>query len=91
MENGQALLEYIPDLVNYMIEQESGYRKLEAKLSDEFSGDKRNSSAYCETQAKSSDYYREWQRSKNFLELIYELVNMSKALGRGLNSEFNAS
>lgn len=91
MENGFALLEYSPSLVNHMIEQESEYRKLEAKLSDESIGEKRNSSAYCEAQAKSSDSYREWQRAKNFLELVYELVNMSKALGRGINNEFNAN
>jgi len=91
MENGQALLEYIPNLISYMVEQEGEYRKFEAKLSDEYTGDKRNSSAYCETQSKATEFYKEWQKAKNFLELIYELVNMSKALGRGINNEFNAS
>ena len=91
MLNGEALLEYVPELIIYSISQESEYRKLEAMLSDEYQGDKRNSSAYCETQAKSSDFYKEWQKTKMFMELMYEMVNMSKALGRGLTSEFNAT
>ena len=91
MLNGEALLEYIPELIIYSIEQESGYRKLEAKLSDEYTGEKRNSSAYCETQAKASEFYKEWMKTKMFMELMYEMVNMAKALGRGLNSEIKAS
>ena len=91
MTNGFALLEYIPELIIYSIEQESLYRKLEAKLSDEYQGDKRNSSAYCETQAKASEFYKEWMKTKMFMELIFEMVNMAKALGRGLNNEIKAS
>ena len=91
MTNGEALLEYIPELIIYSIEQESLYRKFEAKLSDEYQGDKRNSSAYCETHAKAQDSYKEWMKTKMFIELIYEMVNMSKALGRGLNNEIKAS
>ena len=92
MENGQALLEYIPNLISYMVEQEAEYRKFEAKLIDERDDtSKRYTSSYCETKSKATDFYKEWQKAKNFLELIYELVNMSKALGKGLNSEFNAS
>jgi tryptophan 2,3-dioxygenase len=91
MTNGEALLEFIPELIIYSIGQESEYRKMEAKLSDEYTGDKRNSSAYCETQAKASEFYKEWQKTKMFMELMYEMVNMAKALGRGLNSELNAT
>jgi len=104
MLNGEALLEYIPELIIYSIGQESEYRKMEARLSDEYESiemevagsyvnkkGKRNSGAYCETQAKASDFYREWQKTKMFMELIYEMVNMAKALGRGLNSELKAS
>ena len=91
MLNGEALLEYIPELIIYSIGQESEYRKMEARLSDEYQGDKRNSSAYCETQAKASEFYKEWQKTKMFMELMYEMVNMAKALGRGINSEIKAS
>ena len=92
MENGYALLEYSPTLVNYMIEQEHEYRKFESGLVDEKDENgKQRTSSYAETKAKATTFYKEWQRAKNFLDLVYELVNMSKALGRGINNEFNAS
>ena|ERR1035437_2772804 len=92
MTSGLALLEYIPNLVIYMTEQEGEYRKFESGLIDgkDDTGKSRTSS-YSETKAKATAFYREWQKAKYFLELIYELVNMSKALGRGINSEFNAT
>lgn len=90
--NAEALLEYCPELINYSIDQESEYRKFEAKLTDEKDElGKRNSGAYCETKAKATDYYKEWQRSKQFLELLYEMVNMSKKLAGSIDKEFNAS
>ena len=91
MLNGEALLEYLPELINYSVDSESSYRKYEAKLSDEYTGDKRNSSAYCDAQAKAQPQYQEWQRAKNFIELIYEIVNMSKKLAGGIDSELRAS
>lgn len=92
MINAEALLEYIPELINYSVGQESEYRKFEAGLSTKTETDgKRLTSSYCETQAKATEFYQEWQRAKQFIELMYEMVNMSKALGRGINKEFNAS
>lgn len=89
--NAEALLEYLPYLINYSVDQEALYRKHEATLANEKDENgKRNSSAYCETQAKSTDYYTEWQRSKQFMELIYELVQMSKKLMASVDKEFNA-
>lgn len=91
MTNAEALLEYLPELINYAFEQEAEYRKFEAKLSDEKDEfGKRYSGSYCETKAKATDFYANWQRAKNFMELMYEMVNMAKALGRGVNNEFNA-
>lgn len=92
MSNGLALLEYLPSLINYSVEQEAEYRKFESNLSDqkdEFS--KRLSSSYCETKAKATDYYKEWQRAKNFIELIYELVQISKKLAGSIDLEMRAS
>lgn len=102
MTSGFALLEYSPELINYSVDQESEYRKYEAKLSNEYeviviqgvtanAKGKRNTSSYCDTQAKATDYYKEWQRAKNFIELIYELVNMAKKLASGVDKELNAS
>ena len=90
MMNGEALLEYIPNLIEYAVEQESQYRKFEASLANESKDGKPFTSSYCETQAKATDFYKEWQKSKQFIELIYEMVQMSKALAKGVNQEFNA-
>ena len=91
LTSGEALLEYMPGLINHSIEQESLYRKFEAELANKRdSADKPFSNAYCETQAKATDYYKEWQKAKQFIELMYEMVNMAKALGRGVNREFNS-
>jgi hypothetical protein len=92
MLNGEALLEYIPELIIYSIGQESEYRKFESSVLDEKDENgKSRTSSYAETKAKAQDSYREWRKTSQFLELIYELVNMSKALGRSVNKEFNAS
>lgn len=89
--NAEALLERIPQLINYATTQEGEYRKFEAKLSDEFDvNNKRNSSAYCDTQAKATDFYREWQKAKLFTELIYEMVNLAKKLAGSVDKELNA-
>lgn len=90
--NAEALLEYLPGLINYSVTQEKEYRKEEARLANENDQNgKKNSGAYCETQAKATDFYTEWQRSKQFIELVYELVNMSKKLAGSVDKEYNAS
>src|ERR1035437_5957898 len=91
MLNGEALLEYIPELILYSVSQESEYRKFEAGMIDETNGTKKLTSSYCETKAKATDFYKEWQKTKQFIELMFEMVNMAKALGRGLNNEIKAS
>lgn len=89
--DGMALLEYLPGLITYSVEQEKEYRKFEAKMIDERDDTgKRYTSSYSETKAKATDYYAEWQKSKQFQELIYEMVNMSKVLARSVNKEFNS-
>lgn len=92
VEDGLALLEEIPKLVEISIIQESEYRKFEARLSDEKDENgKRFTNSYCETQSKATDYYKDWQKAKQTIEFVYELVNMSKILARGVSKEFNAN
>lgn len=89
--NAEALLEYLPRMIDHCVDQEAEYRKFEAKMSDEKDENgKRFSGAYCETKAKATDYYKEWQRSKQFIELMYELCNMAKKLAGSIDSELNA-
>lgn len=89
--NAEALLEYCPKLIEYAVDQESEYRKFEAKLADsKDENGKRNTSAYCETQAKAQDSYKEWQRAKQFIELLYEMVNMAKKLAGSVDKELNS-
>ena len=91
MTNGEALLEYIPQLIKYSIEQESEYRKFEAKLSNEHYENKRNSGAYAETQSKATDFYKNWQQAKQFIELMYEMVNMAKKLAGSVDRELQVN
>jgi hypothetical protein len=90
MTNAEALLEFIPNLINHSVEQESQYRKFEANLSNEIDENKKKlTSSYCETQAKATDFYKEWQKVKMFLDFIYEMVNMSKKLAISVDRELN--
>lgn len=92
MANAFALLEYMPNLVLYSVTQEAQYRKFEAKLaleSDE--NGKRNTSSFCDTQAKATQFYADWQKAKLFIELMYEMVQMAKKLAGSVDKEFNAS
>ncbi len=90
MTNGEALLEFIPQLIDYSITKESEYRKYEAGLANEMDGLKRNSGSYCETQAKATDYYSEWQKTKMTIDWIYEMVNLSKKLATSVDRELNS-
>lgn len=90
MMNGEALLEYIPELIAYNVDEEHEYRKFEARLLDEkIEGKKPNTSSYCEAQAKATESYKNWQRSKQIIELMYEMVQMAKKLATGVDKEFN--
>ncbi len=91
MLNGEALLEYLPELINYSIDQESSYRKFEANLTNQEKDGKLFTSSYCETNAKATDFYKEWQRTKHFIELMYEMVNLSKKLASSVSDEFKSS
>lgn len=89
--NSEALLEYLPELINHSVDMEALYREFEAKLADELDEQgKRRSGAYCETKAKATEHYREWQRSKQMIELVYELVQMGKKIASSVDKEFNA-
>lgn len=90
--NAEAMLEYLPNLINFQIEQEKCYRKFEAELGNKKDDNgKFLSSSYCETQAKATDYYSEWQRARKFEELVYEMVKLGKMLARSVDKEYNAS
>jgi len=90
MVNAETLLEFIPELIRYSVEQESEYRKFEAGLIDEKDGEKKLSGAYCETKAKATSFYKEWSKVKQFIELMYEMVNLSKKLAGSVDRELNA-
>lgn len=74
--NAQALLDYLPDLIDYNVEQEHLYRKYEASqlIIDTMT------SAKAETMAKATEHYKEFIRSKNYREWIYEAINIAKKL-----------
>lgn len=91
MVNAEALLENLPTLINYSIDQESQYRKFEAKLASEEIEGKKPTGSYCETQAKATDFYREWQKAKLFIDLMYEMVALSKKLAGSVDKELSAS
>jgi len=92
MINAEALLEFVPALINYSVDQEIEYRKFEARYTNEIDKQgKRNSGAYAETQAKATDFYKDWTKAKLFIDLIYEMVNLSKKLAGSVDRELSAS
>ena len=92
LENGQALLDYVPDLIEIMVNSEHAYRKLEAKLSQEKDElGKRNTSAWRETQAKASEDYREYIKAEATLKWVYDSVNLSKKLAQDNENELKST
>lgn len=90
MNNGLALLEYLPALIEYSVDMESEYRKFESKILHEVdSAGKQRTSAYADTEAKATEYYKNWSYSKQFIELVYQLVAMAKKLSSSVDKEFN--
>ena len=89
--NAEELLEYIPSLINYSVDQEHAYRVIESELTEKFDGNnKRNTSTYCETKAKATESYQEWRRADKFIDFMYEMINVSKKLaGTVLKDENN--
>lgn len=90
--NAQALLDYVPQLIEIMVNEEHEYRKLEAKLSiekDELG--KKNTSAWCEVQAKATDNYREYTKAKATLDWVYDSVNLSKKLAVDTDKNLTAT
>ncbi len=85
--NGQALLDWLPNLIDYNVEQEHEYRKFEA---EQLSGENITSSK-AEALAKATVFYKEFIRSKNYISWIYECVNMSKKLASDINNNLKAS
>jgi len=91
LENGQALLDYAPDLIELMVNNEHEYRKREAELSNtKDDNGKFFSNSYCETQAKSTDNYREYIKAKATLDWLYDSVNLAKKLAVSNEQELHA-
>lgn len=89
--NAQAVLDYLPAIIRYEVEQEAQYRQFEAKLALERDlNGKLNTGGFCETQAKATPFYTEYRKSQLFRELMYEVVQMSKKMARSHEQEFNA-
>lgn len=85
--NSQALLDYLPDLIDYNVEQEHLYRKFEAEqLSVE-----NMTSAKADTLAKATEFYKEFIRSKNYKEWIYEAINVAKKLAIDTDKNLKAN
>ena len=92
LTDGLALLEFIPQFINYSVEQESEYRKFEAGLIDEVDENKKKlTGSYCETKAKATSFYKEWSKAKMFIDLMYEMVNLSKKLAGSVDLSLQAS
>lgn len=90
--SGESCLELVYLLTDISVDAESRYRKFEADLSDKTDENgKRFSSAYCETKSKATDDYKEWQKAKQVIEVLYNLANMAKVLARGVDNSYNAS
>lgn len=92
MENGLALLERMPKLIEYSTEKEHEYRVFEARLTDERDDTgKKLTGSYCETQAKATEAYKEWRKAEKFMDLMYEQVQISKKLAGSVDKELSAS
>lgn len=91
MTSGLALLEHIPALITYAVEQEGEYRKFESGLVDQIEENgKKTTASYCETKSKATSYYREWVKAKYFIELLYEFVALSKKLASSVDRELTS-
>lgn len=91
LENGQALLDYAPDLIELMVNNEHEYRKREAELSNtKDDNGKFFSNSYCETQSKATTNYKEYIKAKATLDWIYDSVNLSKKLATSVDQELTA-
>ena len=91
VSNAEAILEYLTPIIDYEVEQESQYRKFEAQLSTEKDENgKRYTGAYCETQAKATDFYKEYRRALLMREHMYEVVQTCKKLAGSIDKEINA-
>lgn len=92
INNAQAVLDYLPDIINYEVDQEHQYRAFEAELSEQRDDTgKRYTGSYCETKAKATEFYKEYRRAQLFRELMYEVVQISKKLASSIDQNLNAS
>jgi len=91
LANAQALSDYIPKLIEIMVDNEHEYRKEEARLSNsKDENGKYYSNSYCETQAKATDYYKEYKRAELTLDWCYATINISKKLATSVGNEYNS-
>lgn len=89
--NGQMCLNHIASLISHSIEQQSLYRKFEARrLSELTTSNEKGKNGIAEVEAKATDYYKEWQRAEMTIELMYNLANMAKLLAKDVDKNLKS-
>ena len=86
LENAQALSDYIPQIIDILVEQENLYRKYEAELLNQ----EKMTSSKAETLAKATEYYKEYKRAELIQDWAYETINISKKLATSVTYEYSA-
>lgn len=81
--NAQSILEEIPNLINLSVNYEHKYRVCEAKMVE----DPKMTASRAEIFAKATEDYKEWQKIKQTIDLMYEMVQVAKRLA--VDVEFN--
>lgn len=90
--NGQMCLNHVWTLVSHGIEQESLYRKFEARrLNELLASGERGKNGIAEVEAKATDYYREWQKATQTVNLLYEMTNLAKKLAGDVDKNLKAT
>jgi len=92
LENGQALLDYIPTLIDIIVDNEHQYRKFEAEMAQKRDENgKLMSGTYCETQAKATQFYKEYRKAEMIKEWVYDSVNLAKKLAVDSDTNLKAT
>ena len=84
LENAQALSDYIPQIIDILVEQENQYRKFDAELLSQ----EKMTSSKAETMAKATDYYKEFKRAELMQDWAYETINISKKLATSVSNDY---
>lgn len=81
LENAQALMDYIPELIDIIVDNEHEYRKFEAEMTQKRDENgKLMSGTYCETQAKATQFYKDYRKAELIKDWVYDSINLAKKL-----------